>query len=199
MENELASQDGDAALMDNELVSPDGDAPLMDNELASPNGDAALMDNELASQDGDVSLMENELASQDGYAALMYNELASQDGDVALMYNELASPDGDAPLMDNELASQETSYELMFEGRPLFSGTLYNTTGNLVHSKKMAETESCFLIKNIYIANGNRTVVRSGRLSELNSRPNLGSEIIGLLSEAVSCPNWALVRIDQII
>ena len=45
---------------------------------------------------------------------------------------------------------------------------------------------------------GNRIVVRSGRLSELDSCPNLGSEIIGLLSEAVSYPNWALVRIDQI-
>ena len=46
---------------------------------------------------------------------------------------------------------------------------------------------------------GNRALVRSGRLSELDSCPNLGSEIIGLLSEAVSNPNWALVRIDQII
>ena len=59
--------------------------------------------------------------------------------------------------MENELASQETPYELMFEGRPLFSGTLFNTTGNLVHSKKMAETESCFLIKNVYIPNVRKT------------------------------------------
>ena len=129
----------------------------MDNELASPDGDAALMENELASQDGDAALMENELASQDGDVTLMENELASQDGDVALMDNELASPDGDAALMENELASQEMPYELMFEGRPLFSGTLFNTTGNLVHSKKMAETKSCFLIKNVYIANVRKT------------------------------------------
>ena len=134
-----------------------GDFALMDNELASPDGDVALMENELASQDGDVALMENELASQDGYAALMYSELASQDGDIALVYNDLAYPDGDAALMENALAPQETSYELMFEARPLFSGTLFNMTGNLVHSKKMAETESYFLIKNVYIANFRKT------------------------------------------
>ena len=34
-ENEVASQDGDAALMDNVLASPDGDDALMENELAS--------------------------------------------------------------------------------------------------------------------------------------------------------------------
>ena len=33
----------------------------------------------------------------------------------------------------------------------------------------------------------------------IDSCPNLSSKIIGLLSEAVFCPNWALVRIDQII
>ena len=38
----------------------------------------------------------------------------------------------------------------------------------------------------------------TGLLSEADACPNLGSKNIGLLSEAVSFPNWTVVRIlDQ--
>ena len=50
---------------ENELASPDGDNALMENEVASPDGDDALMENELASLDRDDALMENEVASPD--------------------------------------------------------------------------------------------------------------------------------------